>query len=140
MNFNDKLCYIISERQYTHVNTMSNSSYFQKALSHEITKRALFQGSTSDVVLCVACFVSVSVQISPSMCLDDFSQVEVAEWAPFRKALLIRLTVCSLCISYFGCFPFWFRSLDCDSDCTSSWSLLTFFIFNLICLKISQCF
>ena len=40
-----------------------------------------------------------------------FSSVWVAEWPPFGKKLLTRLTICSLCIfticnlSY---FPFWF--------------------------------
>ena len=40
-----------------------------------------------------------------------FSSVSVAEWPPFGKWLLTRLTICSLCvlavcnISY---FPFWF--------------------------------
>ena len=39
------------------------------------------------------------------------SSVSVAEWPPFGKKLLTRLTICSLCIlticnmSY---FPFWF--------------------------------
>ena len=40
-----------------------------------------------------------------------FSSVWVAEWPPFGKEQLIRLTICSLCIfniSYFSYFPFWF--------------------------------
>ena len=38
---------------------------------------------------------------------SDFSQVKVAEWPPFRKQLLIRLTMCSLCFDYllFQLFP-----------------------------------
>ena len=52
-----------------------------------------------------------------------FGSVSVAEWPPFGKKLLTRLTICSLCIlticniSY---FPFWFRGLDLGSDCFSS--------------------
>ena len=51
------------------------------------------------------------------------SSVSVAEWPPFGKWLLVRLTICSLCVlticnsSY---FPFWFRGLDLGSDCLSS--------------------
>ena len=41
-----------------------------------------------------------------------FSSVEVAEWPPFGKELLARLTICSLCfmiICNFSYFPFWFE-------------------------------
>ena len=46
----------------------------------------------------------------------------------FWKELLIRLTVCSLCIMsicYFGYFPYWVRGWDCGSDCANSWLLFT---------------
>ena len=52
-----------------------------------------------------------------------FGSVWVAEWPPFGKQLLTRLTICSLCVlavcdlSY---FPFWLWGLDLDSDCFSS--------------------
>ena len=41
--------------------------------------------------------------------------------------MLIRFTVCSLCIlTYcnFSYFPLWFRGRDFGSECISSWSLL----------------
>ena len=41
-----------------------------------------------------------------------FSQVKVAKWPPFGRELLIRFTVCSLCIlAYcsFSYFPLWFE-------------------------------
>ena len=41
-----------------------------------------------------------------------FSSVWVAEWPAFGRELLIRLTICSLCISticYFSYFPFGFE-------------------------------
>ena len=40
-----------------------------------------------------------------------FSSVSVAEWPLFRRRLLARLAVCSLCVLAVcnnGCFPFWF--------------------------------
>ena len=40
-----------------------------------------------------------------------FSSVKVAEWPPFGKELLNRLTICSLCIltiCILSYFPFWF--------------------------------
>ena len=46
-----------------------------------------------------------------------------------EKWLLIRFTMCSLCILAvcdFGGFPFWFRGLDLGSSCFGSWSLDTF--------------
>ena len=47
------------------------------------------------------------------------SSVWVAEWPPFGKYLLTRLTICSLCIltiCNFSYFPFWFWGLDLGSD------------------------
>ena len=52
-----------------------------------------------------------------------FTSVWVAEWPPFRKNLLTRLTICPLCILVicnFNYFPFWFLGLDLASDCFSS--------------------
>ena len=52
-----------------------------------------------------------------------FSSVSVAEWPPFGKQLLTRLTICSLCvltICNISCFTFWFLGLDLGSDCFSS--------------------
>ena len=40
-----------------------------------------------------------------------FGSVSVAEWPPFGKWLLARLTMCSLCVLAIcgvGYFPFWF--------------------------------
>ena len=52
-----------------------------------------------------------------------FSLVSVAEWPPFGRLLLARLTICSLCI-FIICnisnFPFWFWGLELGSDCFSS--------------------
>ena len=45
------------------------------------------------------------------MCSYYFSSVWVAEWPPFGKELLTRLTIyslCSLTICNFSYFPFWF--------------------------------
>ena len=50
---------------------------------------------------------------------------------PFGKELLSCLTVFPLCavsICDCGYFTFWYRGQEFDSDCTGSWSLLTFFI------------
>ena len=62
--------------------------------------------------LSVACFWYQSFgDVSPYVCSYYFSSVWVAEWPPFWKLLLTRLTICSLCnmticnISY---FPFLF--------------------------------
>ena len=47
--------------------------------------------------------------VSPYVCTDYFSSVYVAEWPPFWKELLTRLTVCSLyilTICNFSYFPF----------------------------------
>ena len=45
------------------------------------------------------------------MCVHiSFSSVCVAEWPPFGKELLTRLTICSFCIltiSNFSCFEGW---------------------------------
>ena len=60
----------------------------------------------------VACFgVRVSVTFHLTCVHFIFCPVWVAEWPSFRKKLLTRLTVCSLCvltIFNFGDFPFWF--------------------------------
>ena len=58
---------------------------------------------------------SLGPQVSVAFCLACvrvvFGSVSVAEWPPFGRWLLTRLTICSLCIlticniSY---FPFWF--------------------------------
>ena len=49
------------------------------------------------MVLLVACFWCQSVgDVSPYVCLYHFSSVSVAEWPPFGKKLLTRLTICSL--------------------------------------------
>ena len=60
-----------------------------------------------------------------------FSSVCVAEWPPFLKELLTRLTICShfiLTFCTFSSFPFWFLGLDLGSNCFSSWSLNTFYL------------
>ena len=47
--------------------------------------------------------------VSPYVCSYYFSKVWVAEWPPFGKNLLTRLTTCSLCIPTicnFNYFPF----------------------------------
>ena len=52
-----------------------------------------------------------------------FSSGWVAEWPPFGKKLLTRLTICSLSIltiCKFSYFPFWILWLDLGSDCFSS--------------------
>ena len=51
-----------------------------------------------------------------------FSTVWVAEWPPFEKELLTRLTKCSLCfltIGNFSYFPFVFLGLHLGADCFS---------------------
>ena len=60
----------------------------------------------------------------------SFSSVWVAEWPPFGKKMLNRLTICILCIltiCNFSYFPFSFLGLDLGSDCFSSRSLHTFY-------------
>ena len=55
------------------------------------------------------------------------SSVLVAEWPPFGKELLTRLTECflyTLPICNATYFHFWFRGKDVGSHCTISWSLL----------------
>ena len=53
-----------------------------------------------------------------------FSSFWVAEWPPFGKELLTRLTICSLrswTICNFSYFPFWFGGgggVDLGSDCS----------------------
>ena len=71
---------------------------------------------------------SVSVPCLPSMCLDDIKLGIGIPVATFWKRAAHR--VCSLCVvslCIFGYYPFWFRGQDFGSDCTSSWSLLTFY-------------
>ena len=72
----------------------------------------------------VACFgVRVSVTFHLTCVHIIFRSVWVAEWQPFGKKLLTRLTICSLClltISNFSYFPFWFSGLGLGSDCFSS--------------------
>ena len=49
--------------------------------------------------------------VSPYVCSSCFGSVSVAEWPPFGRWLLTRLTICSLCVLTIcgvGCFPFWF--------------------------------
>ena len=63
--------------------------------------------------------------------IDPLVKVYVAEWLPFGEKLIIRLIICSLCIMsifIFSYFPVWFRRRDFDSDCISSWTLLTFLL------------
>ena len=51
--------------------------------------------------------------VSPYVCTGYFSSVKVAEWSPFGKELLTRLTIISLCIlticnfSFFPDFVLW---------------------------------
>ena len=56
------------------------------------------------------CFLFTAVM--SSLCFHIiFSYVWVAEWPPFGKLLLNRMTICSLCdltICNFSYFPFWF--------------------------------
>ena len=60
----------------------------------------------------VACFgVRVSVTFHLIFVNIILSSVWDAEWPPFGKELLTRLTICSLCIltsCYFSYFMFWF--------------------------------
>ena len=89
-----------------------------------------------DVVIFVACFgcsfcavFTFGVSWWCLICsVPGLSYVlRLAEWPPFVKELVMRLTMFSLCIVYicnFGYFPFWFRGRDFGSCCGSSWSLL----------------
>ena len=55
--------------------------------------------------------VRVSVTFHLTYVHIIFSSVWVAEWPPFRKLLLTRLTICPLCIltiCNFSYYPFWF--------------------------------
>ena len=59
----------------------------------------------------------------------------MAEWPPFGKNLLTRLTVCSLCIMSicnFGCFQFWFRGQDFGSNCMRAWLL------HILCVDVKR--
>ena len=54
--------------------------------------------------------------------------------------MLIRFTVCSLCIlTYydFSYFTFWFSGRDFGSDCISSWSLINFDVL-VICFNLQM--
>ena len=67
-----------------------------------------------------------------------FSSVKVADWPPFGKELLLRLTICSLCtlpICNFSHFHFWLCVQDLGSDSSSFWSLRTCYFNNLCMLK-----
>ena len=67
------------------------------------------QGGSFVVVPCCLFLVSVSVTFHLMNVHIIFSSVWVAEWLPFRKQLLTRLTICSLCIltiCNFSYFPF----------------------------------
>ena len=58
------------------------------------------------------------------------SSVKIADWPPFGKELITRLSIRSdrkLSICNFSYSPFWFRRRDFVSAC--SWSLLTLYIF-----------
>ena len=52
------------------------------------------------MALSVTCFGESFCTFSTSMCLDDLSNVKVAEWPSCGKELRIRLTICSLCVSH----------------------------------------
>ena len=56
----------------------------------------------------VASFDVGFADVSPYVCTDYFSlvYVAVAEWPPFGKELLTRLTACSLYIMYFFKFTY----------------------------------
>ena len=87
-----------------------------------------FQGGGSVVVL--RCLFLMSVlrwRLTLCVFILFFSSVCVAEWLPFGKELLTRLTICSLCILNMcnvSSFPFWFGGLDLGSDCFSCVLLL----------------
>ena len=49
-------------------------------------------------VFCCGSLLTVLGDVSPYICSYYFSSVWIAEWPPFRKELLTRLTICSLCI------------------------------------------
>ena len=74
------------------------------------------------MVLC--CLFLVSSVTFHLMCVHIiFSSISVAEWQPFGKKLLTRLTIFSLCIltiCNIRYFQFWFLGLDLGSDCFSS--------------------
>ena len=61
--------------------------------------------------------------------------IQVDEWPPFGKKLLIRSTVFSHCIilnSNFSCFPFGFRGQDVGLDCTYPGHCLLFCLFAIL--------
>ena len=62
-----------------------------------------------------------------------FGSVRVAEWPPFGNKLLIRVTICFLCIMIicnFSCFPYWLLGQDLESDCFSSCLCLRFYFYQ----------
>ena len=69
---------------------------------------SVFQGGTS---LLTVFGVKVSMAFHHMFVNIISSPVYVAEWPPFGKELLYRLTICSLCsltIYNFNYFPLWF--------------------------------
>ena len=68
--------------------------------------------------------MSVSVLLSPFMCLDDILLGHLLEKSCSFGWSYIPFV---LCLFVFSCFPLWFRGQDFGSDCTSSRSLLTIY-------------
>ena len=69
-------------------------------------------------------FVTAFIRTVHLLCV---SYVLVAEWLPFGKELLLRFTlVMSICSS----FLFMFQERESASDCSSSWSLLSFYLLD----------
>ena len=81
------------------------------------------------VLCCLFMVSSVSVTFHLTCVHIILSSVSVAQWPPFGKKLLTRLTICSICILTFCniSFPFWFLGLDLGSNCFSSRSLHTLY-------------
>ena len=75
--------------------------------------------STSDVVICVACFSLSFYTFSPSICLEYFSYV------------------CIMYICNFGCFPLWCRGRNCGSDSASPGNYLPFTFGITIIIRIT---
>ena len=85
------------------------------------------QRRCSVVVLC--CVFYVSFDNMYTLVHIIFGSVKVAEWLPFRKEMLTRLSACCLCIRSicnFSYFLFRFGGHDFGSDCTSALSMLPF--------------
>ena len=69
------------------------------------------------------------VRVSITLLL--LSTVRIAEWPLFGKELLTQLTICPLfilTICKFGYFQFWFLGLDLVSVCFCSTALVTFYL------------